>query len=67
MKKLVEKAECPETEDYAEIDSFETSILDEDEEIATIQINISAETVDDLPGIKALSKFVEKILKKAKI
>ena len=44
---VIEKAYCPETEDYAELDSFETSMLDEDEEIATIQINLSAETVDD--------------------
>lgn len=66
LKKLIKEAEYPETEEYAEIDSFETSILDEDEEITTIQINLSAETIDDLPSIDSLSKFVEKILKKAK-
>lgn len=66
LKKLIEEAEWPETEEYAEMDPFEASIIDEDEEIVTIQINLSAEIVDDLPSIKSLSKFIEKILKKAK-
>ncbi|MDG6222939.1 MAG: hypothetical protein IAX21_00910 [Candidatus Bathyarchaeota archaeon] len=67
LRKLIEKADCPETEDYAELDTFETSMLDEDEEIATIQINLSAETVDDFPSIETLSIFVEKLLTKAKL
>lgn len=67
LKKLIEEAEWPETEEYAEMDPFEASIINEDEEWATIQIKLSAEIVDDFPSIKALSNFVDKLLKKAKI
>jgi hypothetical protein len=67
LRKLIEEADCPETEDYAELDSFETMLDEDDEESATIQINLSAETIDDFPNIRALSKFVEKLLKKAKL
>lgn len=66
LKKLIAKVEVPITEDFAYIDSFNIDIIDENDEYMILKIDLSAETMDDFPSIKKISKFVKQILKEAK-
>ena len=66
LKKLIEQIEDPEDEEFAEIDSYSINI-DANEDQVMLQINLTAESLDDLPSIKAISKDAKQIFRKAEI
>ena len=66
LKKLVKSDEVLEEFDALEIEDYNIEI-EEDEESLTLVIHCWAESLSYLPSIKRLSKFVEKLFKKAGI
>ena len=60
LKELIEQVELP--EEFCDIDNIDLIIIDENEELVTLQIHLEAESLDDLPSIKGISSLLRKSL-----
>ena len=63
LKKLIEQVDLP--VEFCDIDNIDL-IIDENEERVTLQINLEAESLDDLPSLKVISRLISKSLGKLK-
>jgi hypothetical protein len=65
LKEVVKHFQPPSSFDALE--DFDINILGEDEEIWTIEISCTAETLHDLPSIEQLNRIMKKIIRKVGI